>query len=69
MSTQVTAYKTIDGELFLTEQEATKHEQYLNIVAKIQNFLSGPENTLRNRIKDEELITFIVAWEMYRRTH
>lgn len=69
MSTQVTAYRTIDGELFLTEKEANRHELYLELLGKIENFLASPENTLKNKIPDDVASVFIASWEQYRRTH
>jgi len=69
MITPVEAFKTSDGKLFETDEEARAYERTLTRKNKISAFLISAANPYQSSIQRDLLERAIPLWEDYRTTN
>ena len=62
----ITAYQTSDGKIFTTEEEAKKHEKFLEHGDVVEDFLRSNLNPYVAAVQKSIARNTIINWELWK---
>ena len=62
----ITAYQTSDGRIFASEDEAAKHDKFLEKQNVVEDFLKSSENPYVAAVQKSIARNTVINWELWK---